>query len=158
MRTWQIFLGLLFGFLTMNVSAHADDVQLMINDKDRGTQYAFTMADLQIMDKVAFETQTIWTDGIQSFEGVSLKALLAHTGILDGVVSAVAVNDYAVEIPVSELTDNAPIVAYSRNGEPMSIRDKGPLWVVYPYDRSKAFQTELVYSRSIWQLNRLDMK
>jgi hypothetical protein len=38
----------------------------------------------------------------------------------------------------------------------MSIREKGPLWLVYPYDLNKAYQSETIYSRSIWQLVRID--
>ena len=41
--------------------------------------------------------------------------------------------------------------------ETMSIRDKGPLWVVYPYDSSADYRTEVIYSRSIWQLDRIEV-
>jgi hypothetical protein len=43
------------------------------------------------------------------------------------------------------------------NGAEMSIRDKGPLWIVYPYDASDDFRSEVVYSRSIWQLDRIEV-
>jgi hypothetical protein len=39
----------------------------------------------------------------------------------------------------------------------MSVRDKGPLWLVYPYDSAAKYQSEVVFSRSIWQLNRLEI-
>jgi len=35
------------------------------------------------------------------------------------------------------------------------LREKGPLWVIYPYDSDAKFRTEVIYSRSIWQLDRL---
>ncbi|MGB1266126.1 MAG: oxidoreductase, partial [Nereida ignava] len=50
---------------------------------------------------------------------------------------------------------DGPIIAYKQNGSEMSRRRKGPLWIVYPYDDKKSYQTETVYSRSIWQLDRL---
>ena len=37
----------------------------------------------------------------------------------------------------------------------MSVRDKGPLWVMYPFSDAPALKTETNYSRCIWQLNRL---
>ncbi|MEC8574513.1 MAG: oxidoreductase, partial [Pseudomonadota bacterium] len=37
----------------------------------------------------------------------------------------------------------------------MSLRDKGPLWIVYPFDSDPAYQTEAIYSRSIWQLEEI---
>jgi len=44
------------------------------------------------------------------------------------------------------------IVAYQLNGAPMSRRNKGPLWIVYPFDQNVDYQNETTYSRSIWQL------
>ena len=44
-----------------------------------------------------------------------------------------------------------------RNGGRMSVRDKGPLWIVYPFDSSEEYQAELIYSRSIWQLVRIEV-
>jgi len=37
----------------------------------------------------------------------------------------------------------------------MSAREKGPVWLVYNYDSDPAFRTETVYSRSVWQLDRI---
>ena len=114
-------------------------------------------AALESMGEQSFETTTIWTEGVQSFTGVSLVALLQSLGVSEGVLLASAINDYTVEIPVSDAVENGPIIAYERNGKDMSIRDKGPLWVVYPYDANIDYQTEVVYSRSIWQLDRIEV-
>ncbi len=110
---------------------------------------------LDALDQAAFTTTTIWTDGETRFSGVPLKALLAHLGAQGRSVEMVALNDYAVTMPIAELEDGAPIVATRMNGETMSVRDKGPYWVVFPYDSNPKYSTETTYSRSIWQLNRL---
>ena len=118
---------------------------------------AFDLALLEALPVVEFTTTTIWTDGPQRFAGVPLAALLAHLGIEDGTVRAIAANDYAVEIPVSSVTETTPILAYMQNDAPMSRRDRGPIWVVYPYDSDPSFRTEVIYSRSIWQLDRIEL-
>ena len=118
---------------------------------------AFDMSQLESLDAVSFETSTVWTDGMQSFTGVELFTLLKMLGVEDGALRASAVNDYAVDIPVSDAVPGGPIVAYRRNDTGMRLRDKGPLWIVYPYDSSPEYQTELIYSRSIWQLNRIEV-
>ena len=38
----------------------------------------------------------------------------------------------------------------------MSRRDKGPLWVIYPYHDNIDYRSETIYSRSIWQLDRIE--
>lgn len=87
-----------------------------------------------------------------------LAALVEMLDISTDTITAQAINDYAVEIPLDEITEDAPLVAYHQNGKPMSRRDKGPLWLVYPYDSDPEYQTEIVYSRSIWQMDRLSAK
>ncbi len=114
-----------------------------------------SLESLDALDQVEFTTSTIWTDGETQFSGVSLKVLLAHLDADGETIEMVALNDYAVTMPMAELEDDAPIVATRMDGETMSVRDKGPYWVVFPYDRDLKYSTETNYSRSIWQLNRL---
>lgn len=115
----------------------------------------YTIADLRALDPVTFETETIWTTGPQQFTGVPLAVLMERMGVSGGQLVAHAVNNYSVEIPVSDAVEGGPIVAFERNGAEMSLRNKGPLWVVYPYDSNPDYRTEEVYSRSIWQLDRI---
>ncbi|MFT7059655.1 MAG: hypothetical protein ACJASV_002166 [Pseudorhodobacter sp.] len=115
--------------------------------------------DLEMLEALAattIETSTIWTDGVHSFQGVSLAVLSERLGISGTNLRALAVNDYAVEIPLSDAVENGPIIAYKIDGKTMSVRDKGPLWIIYPYDSSADYRTEVVYSRSIWQLDRIE--
>lgn len=137
----------------MSVSAGAETLLRI----ERGGELvkAFDRADLEAMPQISFSTSTIWTEGQTEFTGVSLRALLAEAGITSGNFRAIALNDYAVEMPFDELLDDAPIIAHRLNGEPFSRRGKGPLWIVYPYDSSPSFQTEIAYGRSVWQLDRL---
>ena len=115
----------------------------------------FSLEDLDAMDQTTIETSTIWTDGVNSFSGVPLKVLLEAHNAAGVTIEMIALNDYSVSMPISELEENAPIIASRMNGETMSVRDKGPFWVIFPYDSKSKYQSEIVYSRSIWQLNRL---
>ncbi|MDW3224382.1 MAG: oxidoreductase [Paracoccaceae bacterium] len=118
---------------------------------------AFDMAMLEAMPVKQFETTTIWTEGKNSFVGVPLRHVLEFLGVEAGTLRATAINDYSVEMPVDSLKSDAPIIAYQRDGNPMSRRQKGPLWIVFPYDSDAEYRSELVYSRSIWQLDRLEV-
>ena len=117
----------------------------------------FDRAMLKALGAVTVETSTIWTEGVQTFVGVALDDLLAAVGAEGSALRATAINDYSVEIPVSDAVEGGPIVAYLRNGEPMSVREKGPLWIIYPFDSSPGYQSEVIYSRSIWQLERIEV-
>lgn len=112
---------------------------------------------LSALPATEFVTTTIWSEGPQTFVGVELKVILDFLGVDGGMLHATAINDYTVEIPVDDAVAGGPIIAYKLNGDVMSVRDKGPLWVIYPYDRSVDYRTEVVYSRSIWQLDRINV-
>ena len=118
-------------------------------------QIVLTRAQLEEIDNANVETTTIWTEGAQSFTGVSLFRLMEELGVSEGTLLASAINDYTVEVPVSDAVEGGPIIAYQLNGSHMSVRDKGPLWLVYPYDGDPKYQSEVIYSRSIWQLDRI---
>jgi hypothetical protein len=118
----------------------------------------FDRAMLEAMEPEAFTTTTTWTEGPQDFTGVLLSDLLERLGVTEGTLRAMAINDYAVDIPVSDAVEGGPIVAYRLDGEPMSVRDKGPLWIVYPYDSRPEYQSEVIFSRSIWQLDRIEVQ
>ena len=86
---------------------------------------AYGIDDLKAMPSTIVRTETIWTDGVQEFTGVLLADLLSQLQISGGMLDAVAINDYLAEIPVSDAIEGGPIIAYLRNGELMSVRDKG---------------------------------
>ncbi len=118
----------------------------------------FDLDLLEQMPVTRFKTSTIWTEGLHVFEGVQLSDLVERLDIKGETLFASAINDYTVEIPISDATDDGPIVAFRVDGNEMSIREKGPLWIVYPYDMSSDYQSEVVYSRSIWQLDRIESR
>ena len=126
-----------------------------IDVTNAGDTAQFDIEMLQNLDPVTIETSTIWTEGTQTFTGVPLGQLMDLVGTDSQSVQATAVNDYAVTIPIEDWQRSGAIVAFHNNGAPMSLRKKGPLWVIYPYDSNPEFQTEVIYSRSIWQLDRI---
>jgi hypothetical protein len=153
--------ALLIPFFSVS-AAMADDVILTISGVSPSDGHeiniSYDLAALQALPKTSFTTATMWTEGPQAFDGVLLKDILDINGIDKGTISAKAINDYAIDIPVSDAVVGGPIIAYALNGTPMSVREKGPLWIVYPYDQNSEYQSEVVFSRSIWQLNRITIQ
>ena len=84
------------------------------------------------------------------FEGVSLDKLMKAVGAKGERVVAVALNDYSSEIPIEDFAKYKTILALKRDGEYMPVRDKGPLFVVYPYDaESRAEEPEVLQPVSL---------
>lgn len=117
----------------------------------------FDLDMLQNMRAVSFSTSTDWTEGVSEFTGVPLYEVLTGLGVTQGQITARAINDYAVTIEFDEIGEDYPIIAYARDGDVMSVREKGPLWIVFPYDLDGIYRTEQVFAQSIWQLDRLEV-
>ncbi len=128
-----------------------------IENKNAGDSATFDLAMLQAMDPITVTTSTIWTDGVQEFRGVPLVRLMQALGAQGANISASALNDYTVTIPMTDAVEGGAVLAFEANGAPLSVRDKGPLWVIYPYDQSKDYQSEVIYARSIWQVAKIDI-
>ena len=132
-----------------------DEIVLTVRSLS-GAVHTYRRSDLALMRRVTFRTTTIWTEGSHEFSGVPLSEVLKESGVVLGDVDLYAANDYVATMPLTEIEPDAPIVADLMDGAPMSLRDKGPLWVVYPYDADRRYQSETCFTRSVWQLVRIE--
>lgn len=117
-----------------------------------GTTATFDLKNLESLGLVEIKTESPWTDGMAAFQGVPIKALADYLGAKGDRMRFVALDDYKVDIPISDLEAYQPILATRRDGEPMKIRDKGPVWVIYPWSDNPDLQTEEHYAKAIWQV------
>lgn len=115
----------------------------------------FDRAALEAMASSSLTTSTPWTKGLQTFDGFPLAALLTAVGASGTSLKAIALNDYAATLPIADSVAAGAFVAIRQNGEPMSVRDRGPLWIVFPYDSDRRLTTDAYLNRSVWQIRQL---
>lgn len=102
-------------------------------------------------------TATPFTDGISTFSGVLASRLLDILGADGTQLLAQALNDYAVAIPIDELRAYPVLLALDRDGQPLSVRERGPLWVIYPWSQHPELDDRIRRQRSIWQLMAIEV-
>jgi hypothetical protein len=56
---------------------------------------------------------------------------------------------------VADFSQHGVLLALKRDGNYLTVRDKGPLFIVYPYDSDPALKSPRYYGRSAWQVARL---
>jgi hypothetical protein len=115
----------------------------------------FDRGMLEKLGMTTLTTTTPWFSGPVEFEGVLLKQIMALVGAQGTEVVAIALNDYRTTIPLKDFDDFDVILALKRDKQYMPVSDKGPLFVVYPYDSVPELHAQKYYARSIWQLTRL---
>jgi len=126
--------------------------------KNAGETARFDMKMIEALPQHSFTTSTPWFDKPVKFTGPLLSDVLAAVKASGTTLSAVAINDYKINIPMADVSKYKVIVARLLDDKPMPVREKGPLFVVFPFDTSPELRTSTYYERSIWQLKALDVQ
>lgn len=129
-----------------------------ISERNAEDRADFDMAMLAALSQFSFTTRTPWYKTPKKFTGPLLRDVLSAVGATGKTLSAVAINDYKVEIPADDANKFSVVMARLMDDQPMPLRDKGPLFIIYPYDSSEDLRSERYYSRSAWQLRKLVVK
>ncbi len=113
---------------------------------------------LHALGLTSFTTSTPWYDRPVRFDGVLMTTLMQAVEASGETVTALALNDYSTDIPVSDFARHGTLLAMLRNGETMRVSDKGPLFIVYPFDSKPELRSRVFYSRSAWSVAQLTVR
>ena len=129
-----------------------------IGVKNRGETAAFDMAMIEALPQHSFTTRTPWYDRPVKFTGPLLSDVLDAVKAGGSTVSAVAINDYKISIPAEDTRKFKVVMARLIDDKPIPVRDKGPLFIVYPFDSAAELRSSTYYERSIWQLKAMEIQ
>jgi hypothetical protein len=129
-----------------------------IENTNQDGKAVFDIASLEKLGMVSFQTSSPWYNGRTTFTGIPLQKLMDYVGAKGSIVKVTALNDYTTVIPLNDFKKYNVILAVKINGEYMRIRDKGPFFIVYPYDSLPELNNQIFYSRSAWQVNRMSIE
>lgn len=157
-------LGLLAGAAPCRVWAlerPAEAVVLTVAGRVRNTNQGllaqFDMPMLAALPQRQFDTKTPWYARPRRFTGPLLRDVLSAAGAQGELLRLKALNDYQVDMPWDDGQRYDVLVARLLDEQPMSVRDKGPLMVVYPFDLRPELKSAVFYSRSAWQLRQIEV-
>lgn len=160
-RFFSFLLTLFLSCLPLSLGAldAPETVAILTIDGDIGVMNdgktaVYDRAMLERLDWREIDSYTDFTKGLQHFAGPTLSSLLKELGVSGGTLHAIALDDYVMEIPVSDAAEFNVILALEHNGKPMRVRQKGPIWIVYPAEVPEQVN-ELHSSRMVWQLKRI---
>ena len=117
--------------------------------------------DLSMLEQIPGRNaamQTPWTEGEVAFDGPLLRNILDRVGASGKTLHIIALNDYAADIPFEDARKLDTILALKMDGKPLSVRDKGPLFLIYPFDKNPELYNEKYFSRSVWQIKKIEIR
>jgi hypothetical protein len=139
------------GPVILTVSGHIEGV-------GSGPVVRLDRAMLEGLGTTKLKTTTVWTSGEVEFEGVLVRDILHALGAQGREVVATALNDYVATLPLQELYQYPVMLAFKMNGEYLKIKDKGPLWIVYPRDQFPELRNSMTDKKWVWQLRELEVR
>ncbi|OOE81788.1 hypothetical protein BZG73_13550 [Salinivibrio siamensis] len=124
-----------------------------------GERISFDRQQLNRLPQIDITTHTPFTSGLQTFRGVKLSILLEAANVSHyQALTLHAMNRYQARLTRDVVTRYQPIIAFERNGKPMTIRTLGPLWLVYPLDDYPRLQSDRFYETMVWQLTDIEVE
>lgn len=155
-RTFIGVLVLLFAACTGSLTLSQE---LEVSPVSGGTSMVLSLDDLRDLGETELRTGNEFVDGERLFRGPLVRDVLRHAGADNAtLVRLTAANDYQVEIAAEEFMKYEVILALSMDGVPLSMRDKGPIWVIYPISSHAELQDPVFNNRLIWQLVKLEYR
>ncbi len=128
-----------------------------VRNTNDGRRAQFDMPMLEGLPQQSTVTRTPWFAQARRFTGPLLRDVLAAAGAQGTVLRLLALNDYQVEMPYDDAQRHDVIIARLLDDKPMAVRDKGPLFVIYPFDVRPELRSAVYYSRSAWQLRTIEV-
>jgi len=123
--------------------------------KNDGEAAVFDREMLEALGSATITTNSPWYEGPVRFDGVPMVKLMEAIGAEGKTLTAVALNDYSTDIPIDDFERFGVLLATRRDGAPMRISDRGPLFIIYPYDANPVLRARLYYSRSAWSVAQM---
>ncbi len=153
--------GLLLCGYFVSAMALADDAFLKIKGDgccNGEGEVALTRAQFEALPQTEVKTHTPWTEGHHTYRGVLLRDLVRIYGLKSLEVKAVAINDYWASVPLEDGQRYPVLLAEKQDGKVLTLRNKGPLWIIYPLSEYPELNKEVYHSRMVWQLTALESK
>lgn len=139
------------GRVLLTISGHVEEMNV-------GDQAEFDREMLEGLGLVELRTRTPWTEGEPLFTGVPLDRVLDLVAAKGATVRAFAANDYAADIPISTILDDGAFLAMTMNGQALTLRDKGPLWIIFPWSERPELDRVELHNYAVWQLLSLSVR
>ncbi|WP_273004526.1 hypothetical protein [uncultured Marinobacter sp.] len=146
--------ALLFSLLSLPLQA-APKLTLISADR----QQVLDRDQLEALPQTTIVTTSPYFEGTATFTGPTLARVLDALGVSGrSQATFLALNDYRVSGSLDELLSLDAIVATRKDGQAMSVRDRGPFWIMLPLSERPELDDPLYHRFMVWQLSGIELE
>lgn len=134
-----------------------NDEEIVLRVRGASGSRSFTLAALERTGMYRVRTSTFWPGDDGVFEGPLLAHVLREAGV--GAAAAVrvtALDGFSQVLPATDWQRWPVMLATRHRGEPMSVRAKGPLRIIYPRDMDAELQQPGYRLRWVWVVSDIE--
>jgi hypothetical protein len=114
--------------------------------------------ELETLPQQTVITVTPYFEGEVEFTGPALNKILERfTQEDDTDITFTALNDYRVSGSLDEIRKLDAIVATRMDNKPMSVRNRGPFWIILPLSDRPELNHEDYHRFMVWQLSGIEL-
>jgi hypothetical protein len=130
-----------------------------IGTANSGESIEMDMPTIESVGLVDLSVHDPFDDKDVTFEGVLMSDLLALWKVADDATNLemIALNDYVVNVPISDIRSYPVIYAIKADGVYMPVSTRGPAMLVYPYGHID-FDEQIYNDRWIWQIKSINVQ
>ena len=129
-----------------------------IEKANEGKKVVIDLAMLDSLPQSKVVTRNPWRKEPHTYEGPLLSTVMEWVGSKGTNLVVTALNEYMIRIPATDFVRWPVILSTRIDGHPMAIREKGPTFVVYPFDEHPQLLNEIYFCRSIWQIKSIEVQ
>lgn len=131
-----------------------------ISTYNNGDTLDLDMATLEKFGVVKYDIDDPWTKTTVNYSGVLLSDFLKIIGASSSAenIRITALDDYAVDITITEAQKWPVLIATQSNGEYMTVAENGPTRIIFPFGRYSDVDVVLYQDLSIWSIKSIEVK
>ena len=149
----------LFLFLAVSCSLQATEkILLDINFSSGQGDRQYTLSQLLQLPQHEITTNLPWTEEPHTYSGPYRGDVLKSVQATGQWLCFEALDKYKVTLNYQRIKAFKPILALKRDGSFLTIRTKGPIWLILPVDDHAALDAALYNDFMVWHLVKIGVQ
>ena len=131
-----------------------------ISVKNSGDTLVLDMATLEKFGLVKYEVSDPWLNTKATYSGVLMSDFLKFVGASPSAttVKFTALDDYQVDIAISDIQKWPILLATQANGEYMGADNNGPTRIIFPYDTHSEIDQVAYKDLWVWNIKTVEIR
>ena len=140
------------------LSAASEKALLNINSVSQGISAQYTLSQLLQLPQHEILANIPWTNETHSYSGPYLEDVLALADTTGKWLTLYALDRYQISFSFDRIRQYKPILALTVDRKKLTVRTKGPIWLILPVDDYRELDAAIYHDYMVWQLIKITVE